>query len=55
MHALCALLAVLLDMPALRQNALIAIAVNAEVVPRLWFSHLKVDFLGQTHGIHVPA
>ena len=41
-RALCALLAVLLEMPSLRQNALIAIAVNAEVVPRLWFSHLKV-------------
>ena len=41
-RTLCGLLAALLDSPALRQSALIVLAVNAELVPRLWFSYLKV-------------
>ena len=32
----------MLDMAPLRQNTLIVLAVNAELVPRLWFGALKV-------------
>ncbi|KAK9914927.1 hypothetical protein WJX75_002372 [Coccomyxa subellipsoidea] len=35
------LLSAMLDMPALRQNTLIVLAVHAELVPRLWYSYLK--------------
>lgn len=41
-YRLCELLDCIMDMSALRQNALIALAVAAELVPRLWFSALKV-------------
>jgi hypothetical protein len=37
------LLSAMLDMPALRQNTLIVLAVHAELVPRLWYSYLKVQ------------
>ena len=47
-RALCALLGALLEAPALRQGALIVLAVSCELVPRLWFSHLKVLLLSPT-------
>jgi hypothetical protein len=39
---LCALLSAMLSVPALRQNTLIVLAINVELVPRMWFSYLKV-------------
>lgn len=36
------LLNTMLDTPALRQRTLIVLAVNAELVPRLWYTYLKV-------------
>ena len=41
-RALYGLLGALLEAPALRQGALIVLAVSCELVPRAWFSHLKV-------------
>ena len=39
---LCALLALVLQTEPLRPAALVALAASAELVPRLWFSYLKV-------------
>lgn len=41
-YRLCELLDSMLDMAPLRQNALIVLAVSAELIPRLWYGALKV-------------
>ena len=56
MRTLCALLGALLDSPPLRQSALIVLAASCELVPRLWFSHLKVMLLlGCPHATSARA
>lgn len=49
---LCALLALMLQKEPLKQGTLVSLAASADIVPRLWFSHLKVR-LPSTSG--VPA
>ena len=45
MYRLCELLDSMLDMAPLRQNAVIVLAVSAELIPRLWYGALKVCVL----------
>ena len=41
-YQLCELLDIMMDVAPLRQNTLIVLAVSADLVPRLWYSALKV-------------
>ena len=41
-YRLCELLDTMMDVASLRQNTLIVLAVSADLVPRLWYSALKV-------------
>ena len=41
-YQVCELLDTMMDVAPLRQNTLIVLAVSADLVPRLWYSALKV-------------
>ena len=41
---MCLVIAALLEVPYLRTSTLMALAATADLVPRLWFSVLRVRF-----------
>ena len=55
-YRLCELLDTMMDVACLRQSTLIVLAVSADLVPRLWYSALKVRACTAycDAGIHPP-
>lgn len=51
-YRLCELLDTMMDVAPLRQNTLIVLAVSAELVPRLWYSALKVRVCPASCALH---
>ena len=57
---MCLVIAALLEVPYLRTSTLMALAATADLVPRLWFSVLRVRATtprmssAAVHGQHTP-